>query len=130
MPEHASAGWILLAALLTATAGMGWLALAMTVHAEQAWGRVPAMATLRMLRGIGCLAIGASLALCLIADHPSMATLVWLMALSGASLLVALVLSTRPRWLAVLAPWVRPMTPPVRDGHTGPAATRTRIQAP
>lgn len=107
MPEHASAAWLLLAAVSSAFAGMAWLALSMPVHAQQAWDRTPAPATLRVLRWIGAVAIAGSLLLCLRADHASMAVLVWVMASTGGALLVAFTLSSRPRWLRVLAPWVR-----------------------
>ncbi len=107
MPEHASAAWLLLAAVLSAFAGMGWLALSMPVHAQQAWNRAPAPAALRVLRWLGAIAIAAALFLCLRVDHATMAVLVWVMALSGAALMVAFVLSSRPYWLRVLAPWVR-----------------------
>jgi len=105
MPEHAGA-WLLLAALACAQAGMGWLALSLPAHAQQAWGRVPPMATLRLHRVLGWVALACALLLCLGADHATMAVLVWAMAMSGAALAVAFVLSSRPRWLRVLAPWV------------------------
>lgn len=107
MPEHASAGWALLAALLASIAGMGWLALSMPVHAAQAWGRAPDTAAMRLLRAMGSAGVVIALALCLRADHASMAVLVWVMALSGAALLVAFLLASRPHWLRWLAPWVR-----------------------
>ena len=55
-----------------------------------------------------------ALALCLRADHASMAVLVWVMTLSGAALLVAFLLAARPRWLRLLAPWVRAAAQHVR----------------
>ncbi|MFT3897673.1 MAG: DUF3325 domain-containing protein [Thermomonas sp.] len=111
MVEHVSAGWILLAALLAGIAGMGWLALSMPVHAAQAWGHAPDGAALRALRWLGSAGIVLALALCLCADHASMAVLVWVMVLSGAALLVAFLLASRPRWLRWLAPWVRGSAP-------------------
>lgn len=106
MPEHASAGWMLLAALLASFAGMGWLALSMPVHAVQAWGRAPKTTAMRLLRGMGVAGLMIALALCLCADHASMAVLVWFMALAGAALLVAFLLASHPRWLRLLAPWI------------------------
>lgn len=114
MPEHGSAAWLLLAALLASIAGMGWLALSMQVHARQAWGDVPAAMTLRVLRWMGAAGIAVALALCLRADHASMAVLVWVMTLSGAALLNAFLLASRPRWLRLLAPWVRSSAPSPR----------------
>lgn len=97
---------MLLAALLAAVAGMGWLALAMQVHWEQACGDVPCAprnrACLRVLGGGG---LTASLALCLAVDHASMATLVWVMSLAVAAASVAFTLAWRARWLRALA-WV------------------------
>lgn len=93
------------AALVTALAGMGWLALSMEVHWEQAFGPnalTPARA--RLLRLLGALSLALALALCLAVDHASMAALVWIMALAAAALAVAMALSWRPRWLRLLAP--------------------------
>lgn len=90
-------------ALLVVLAGLGWLALAMDVHWEQAMGaapRSPGMA--RRLRIQGALALAAGLALSLAVDHPSLAVLVWTMALAGAALAIAFTLSWRPHWLRVL----------------------------
>lgn len=104
-PTHA--GWLLAAALAACLAGMGWLALGMDVHARQAWGRALSPAEARSLRLPGWLALVAGLGLCLGVDHPSMAALVWVMALAVSALSVAFVLAWRARWLGVLAPWVR-----------------------
>lgn len=91
------------AALLAALAGMGWLALAMQVHWEQACGAA-VQAPARLLRVLGALALAGSLGLCLVVDHASMAALVWVMALAAAALAVAMALSWRPRWLRILVP--------------------------
>jgi len=95
---------MLAAALLAAGTGMGWLALAMDVHWEQACGDAPhSPARAQGLRIAGALSLGVSLGLCLAVDHPSMAALVWVMILAAATLVVAFTLTWRPRWLAVLA---------------------------
>lgn len=107
MHESASAAWLLGAALLAGVAGMGWLALAMPTHAQQVWGAAASPATARILRVLGALGLVAALALCLVVDHASMAVLVWVMALAGAALVVALTLAWRARWLGLLAPWVQ-----------------------
>ena len=97
---------LLAAAVLAATAGMGWLALAMDVHWEQVRGADPlAPSTARLLRALGALGLAASLALCLAVDHASMASLVWVMALAAAALAVAFTLTWRPRWLGPLVAW-------------------------
>ncbi len=102
-PSHAV---LLAGALLACVLGMGWLALAMPVHAQQAWGRQPSVANQRALRWLGAVGLLAALLLCLGADHPTMAVLVWIMALALAAVLTAFTLAWRPRWLRVLAPWV------------------------
>ena len=96
--------WLGMAGLL-AFGGMAWLALSMEVH----WGQAmhgpaeQAVATRQMLRWTGGGSLLLSLLSCLLADRPSIAALVWIMLLAGASMLVSMVLSHRPRWLAPLA---------------------------
>ena len=97
-------------AVLCCFVGVAWLALAMEEHRHQARGTDarktalrPARATAVALRLLGALAIGTSLLLCMRTDHATMAVLVWVMALAIASVLVALVLAWRPRWLGWLA---------------------------
>lgn len=107
MPESTHAAILLSCALLVSVASMGWLALSMQVHAQQVWERATSARTSRVLRALGGIGIVAALALCLAVDHATMATLVWVMAVTGASLLIAFILSAHPRWLRVLAPWVR-----------------------
>ena len=107
MPEASSGGWLLAAALSACLAGMGWLALAMDAHARQVWGRAPGPVAVRMLRLAGSAALLAGLVLCLAVDHPSMAVLVWVMALAAAAAAVAFILAWRAHWLAVLVPWMR-----------------------
>lgn len=107
MPESMLNDLLLGAALFSALAGMGWLALSMEVHARQVWARALPARGARLLRVLGALGITAALLLCLAVDHASMAVLVWVMALAGAALVVAFTLSTRPTRLRVLAPWIR-----------------------
>ena len=47
MPELGSVAGLLSAAVLASSAGMGWLALSMQVHARQAWDATPSSATMR-----------------------------------------------------------------------------------
>jgi hypothetical protein len=61
----------------------------------------------RFLRALGVAAFVGSFLLCLSADHPSIAVLVWVMSLAAASLAVASTLTWRARLLALLVPWVR-----------------------
>jgi len=96
-------------ALLSSVAGLAWMALAMEVHWQQARGThgQPGRGTVIGLRALGVVALLVSLLACLRADHASMAVLVWVMSLTAASVVVALTLAWRPRWLALLVGWVR-----------------------
>jgi uncharacterized membrane protein len=97
---------MLLGALVSSVAGMGWLALAMDVHWEQVRGKTPRSPALtRGLRVLGGLALLVSLVLCLAVDHATMASLVWVMAIAVAALIIALALAWRARWLAPLVFW-------------------------
>lgn len=96
----------LVAALLFSYCGMAWFALAKATHWEQARGTpVPKGKSTRSLYVLGSASLGASLGLCLFVDHVSMASLVWVMLLTGSALLVTFTLSWRPRWLAWLVAW-------------------------
>ncbi len=106
MHEAGASVW-LLAAAACALAGMGWLALAMPVHARQAWGDLPRPGALKVLRRMGAVALLLALACCLGSDHATMAVLVWAMLMALAAACVAFLLAGRPRALRVLAPWVR-----------------------
>ena len=90
--------------LVLAVCGMAWLALAMDPHWRQLHSERPlSAATARRLRVSGALALLASLACCLVAEHPSMAALVWVMLSTAAALIVTFTLAFRPRWLSFLA---------------------------
>lgn len=107
MHDPAAFAWLALAAAC-AFAGMGWLALAMPVHAQQAWGALPASPQLARLRRLGAGAVLVALPCALGSDHASMAVLVWVMLLAAAALATALLLARGPRAMRWLAPWVRP----------------------
>jgi hypothetical protein len=100
---------LLLAAVLANFAGMAWLALAMEAHWEQVRGSTTPLAagTASAMRLAATLAIAAALVLCLRADHPTMAVLVWIMTLTGAAVTVSLALAWRPATLAPMVAWVR-----------------------
>jgi uncharacterized membrane protein len=91
------AALLVLAALLTVS-GMALFALALPAHWGQVAGpRAPlSLARQRRLRAGGALALAGSLALCLAADHPSMAVLVWVMLMAVSAAGVAMWLSRRP----------------------------------
>lgn len=105
MHDPAATVW-LIAAALCAFAGMAWLALAMPVHALQAWGWLPSSVQLQRLRWLGMGAVLLALPCCLGSDHASMAVLVWLMLLAAAAVATAFILASRPVRLRLLAPWV------------------------
>jgi uncharacterized protein DUF3325 len=99
---------LLAVAFVCSLVGFAWLALAMEAHWLQVRGRHFAhAATALRLRVLGGLALAVSLALCLAADHPSMAALVWIMSLTGGALAVTFMLSWRSRLLAPLVAWAR-----------------------
>lgn len=94
---------LLVLAVVANIAGLGWLALAMDVHWEQAVGPVPASSgTVKRLRVLGVAGLVVSLACCLRVDHASMASLVWFMTLAGAALSIAFTLTWRAHWLGLL----------------------------
>jgi hypothetical protein len=98
---------MLLSALTASTLGLAWLALSMDTHWQQVRGAQRASrSSVTALRIAGTFALFASLILCFIADHASMAPLVWVMALAGGALLVAFTLAWRPRLLRPLVAWV------------------------
>ena len=96
---------ILLAIAIASIAGMGWLALSLDAHWRRVHGNVPRRSqTVRCLRAAGMFALLVSLGLCLAIDHASIASLVWVMALTAAALIVAFTLTWRAHWLRFLAP--------------------------
>lgn len=95
--------FLLLAAIMLCVSGMAWLALAMDVHWKQVnSGALPAQ-SVRSLRVTGYSALFGSLVCCLVVDHATMASLVWIMLLAGSALTIAFTLSWRPHWLRVFA---------------------------
>ncbi len=101
MPDELS----LVAAFLVSIAGMGWFALSLDVHWRQVHGDARRkLATTPRLRAIGTAGLIISLALCLVVNHASMASLLWVMTLTAAALIIAIVLTWRAQWLRWLAP--------------------------
>ena len=101
----------LLLALLACVAGMGWLALSMDVHWQQVHGGGRADAPcspglVRTLRLAGAAALAAAFLLCLSVDSPSIATLVWFMALAGSTMAIAFTLTWRASALKMLVFWI------------------------
>lgn len=98
---------MLAAACMASTAGLAFLALAMEVHWKQVQGSRPMLKPKQMLlRGLGVLSLVVSLALCLSADHATMAVLVWVTLLAAGAISVAFTLAWRPHWLALLVAWM------------------------
>lgn len=96
---------LLAAASVACFAAFTWLALSLDAHWQQVQGRQrPARGTRRLLRALGVSTLVASLLLCLLADHASIAVLVWVMLLPVCAAAVAMTLAWRPTWLRVLWP--------------------------
>ena len=97
--------YLLLASGLTFIA-MCWLALSLPSHWKQVAEGKPHSKRLKIA---GWLTLAASGMSCLLADHPSMAVLVWLMLIAGAAFCVGMLLSYRPLLLRllVLPPFAR-----------------------
>lgn len=106
MPDF---GWAChLGAALASLGGFACLALAMDEHWAQVHGSAAPPARLRrVLRALGAGGLAASALLCLLADRPSMAVLVWLMLLAATAPLVSLLLAWRPQLLRFVTPPAR-----------------------
>lgn len=97
---------LLALALASNTTGLAWLALSLDTHWEQVRGADPQpRRTVVRLRWLGAAGLAAGLALCLAADHASMAALVWCMLLAAGALAVAFTLSLRPQLLRPAVAW-------------------------
>lgn len=85
---------LLAVAYLCCVAGWGGIALAMEPHWQQVRGMqpLPGSAAL-LLRTVGVTSILGALLLCLLADHPSMAALVWVLTLTAAAVTVTFTLA-------------------------------------
>ena len=99
---------LLVLASLCTVIGMAWFALAKEPHWQQVRGsETLTPARQHVLRTLGSTSIGTSLIICLIADHPTMAALVWIMLLAAGALIVAFTLSWRARWLKFSVAWLQ-----------------------
>src|SRR5262245_41554530 len=104
MPE----ALLLVCALLCSVLGQALLGLTLDAHWHQVHNGQPLpKSVVPILRALGSAALLVSLLLCLAADHPSMAALVWIMAQASSALLVAFTFTWRPRMFAPLVAWVR-----------------------
>jgi len=97
----------LTAAAVLCVLGLGWLSLTIDAHWKQVRKDKPSRQTIHVLRYLGWTALFASLLLCLAADHPTMASLVWIMLLAASALTVAFTFTLRPRLFAPLIGWVK-----------------------
>lgn len=89
--------------LLLQFTGLGWFALSIERHWRQAGApHLPGVRRARRLRLRGSIALLLSLLLCLAVDHASIAVLVWVMGLPPCAVGIAMLLATRPAWLAPL----------------------------
>jgi len=108
--------FVLASAVLLNVAGFGWLALAMDAHWKQVRGSSkPTPGARRRLRVAASITFLLSLVLCNLPDHATIASLVWMMALTAGALTVAFTLTWRPAWLRPLS-WLAGFAPTGRAG--------------
>lgn len=91
-----------LAAVLVSACGMGWFALSLKAHWRQVCASELPARRVPLLRALGSLGVSAGLLLCLLADAPTMAVLVWVMSVTLSGFLVGFTLSWRPALLRPL----------------------------
>lgn len=94
---------LLLLAQLVALCAMGWFSLSLKPHWRQVRQSELPDRAVPVLRILGSAGLLVALVLCLQADAPTMAALVWFMTVSLAGFLVAFTLSWRPGFLRPLA---------------------------
>jgi hypothetical protein len=94
----------LIAALLTAVVGMGWIALSYESHWQQVFPNGVFKPEQVRLKAAGWGSLLVSGGCCLAADHPSMAVLVWVMLLTLSAVAVAMLLSRQPGLLRMICP--------------------------
>jgi len=103
-------------AVLLNVAGFAWLALAMDAHWKQVRGAgKPTPGARIVLRVAAGMAFLLSLILCNLPDHATIASLVWVMALTAGALTVAFTLTWRPELLRPLS-WLVRLAPAGRAG--------------
>lgn len=107
---------LLAGAVLLNVAGFGWLALAMDAHWKQVRGSgKPTPEARIVLRVAGGIAFLLSFILCNLPDHATIASLVWVMALTAGALTIAFTLTWQPAWLRPLS-WLGDFVPRKRTG--------------
>lgn len=90
---------------LWACAGFATLSLAMPRHLRDVTGTAQVSVACRVsLRGLGSSALGLSGLACILARNAPIGVVQWCGVLSLAAVLVVLLLSYRPRWVAFIAP--------------------------
>lgn len=95
--------WV--AAIFATMLGMASLSLTLPNHWRQVTGietSLPSRSEQLSLRILGYSSLVVALLLCLAADHPTMAVLVWVMLLSLAAKGIATILTWRQHWLKPL----------------------------
>lgn len=90
------------AAVVTVIVGMGWLALAYQSHWQQVFPTNQHQPNSVALKWAGWSFLLMSGVCCFIADHPTMAALVWVMLLAVSAMLVAIILSHQPALLRMI----------------------------
>lgn len=95
--------WLFFAAI-ACLVGMGLLALSLENHWRQVSpSNPPNKSGKTLLRTLGYANFGVSLLFCLLADHASMAALVWVMFLAGAAFTIGMLLAWSPGVLRPLS---------------------------
>jgi TRAP-type uncharacterized transport system fused permease subunit len=98
--------WLVIAAFISFI-GMAWIALSFSAHWQQIMQRPSQQHRVarQLLRALGYLCVLLALLACLMADHPSIAILAWLMLSTASAFLVANIIAWRPSFLRFV--WVR-----------------------
>lgn len=106
MSDHSATLWLILASALTFKA-MVLFSLSLKAHWKQVLSAVRNSTAgkphSQRLKACGWLLLVLSGAACLRADHASMAVLVWILLISAAAFIVAMILAYRPSWLRLFA---------------------------
>ena len=98
--------WLVVAAFISFI-GMAWMSLSFATHWQQIMQMSPQQHRVarQILRAMGYLCVLLALLACLMADHPSIAVLAWLMLTTASAFLVANIIAWRPSFLRFV--WVR-----------------------
>ncbi|ARU59484.1 hypothetical protein OLMES_5504 [Oleiphilus messinensis] len=96
--------WLLFAIVFSLTS-MAWFALSINSHWKQVFGNTCSNAHALRIRSVGMGLLLLSAICCFKADHPTMAILVWIMLIPTSAILVALMLSKKPKLMQFFYPF-------------------------